>query len=364
MVKDAQEGDAEPTNLVSSSVMDSLTPDYAAQSADQRTHRLQVLSLNTVGVADATFDRVAGLAAALTGSPLALVNFISTERQMYRGLYVPPKGEVLVKSEGVAFDLSDMAREGPADAGFCPHVVASNALLALDDVFDYPRFKGNPVVNTLGVRSYLGTPLRDHTGAVLGTLCVLDTKPRKWDEGRKEGLVQLSQTLLSEFKLRDSILTQQQQLFAIFDRAPFPIMLTEGPEHLLRYANATQGDAFGLVPSLSRGRDSLRGLDSVGVFTAMDQAFHTGQTITLPEARLIPYNSSSPKIYSFTCTPVKLSPRTSVISGVLTVAIDVTKHPSGGEEMRQIAAQIQGQMDSGYGGYLQSGQLSSGDLMR
>ncbi|WP_212914304.1 GAF domain-containing protein [Streptomyces sp. TS71-3] len=333
----------------------SLTPDHSAQSAEERTHRLQVLGLNGVG-ADATFDRVAGLAASLTGSPLALVNLISTERQMYRGLYVPPQGEERVETgDGVVFDLSDMAREGPADAGFCPHVVAENALLALDDVFDYPRFKGNPVVNTLGVRSYLGTPLRDHTGAVLGTLCVLDTKPRKWDQGRKDGLMELSQTLLSEFKLRDSILTQQQQLFAIFDRAPFPIMLTEGPEHLLRYANSTQGDAFGLVPRLSRGRDSLSGLDSVGVFRTMDQAFHTGQTITLPEAQLIPYNSSSPKTYSFTCTPVKLSPRTSVISGVLTVAMDITGDPSGGQESRHIAAQFGDRFDqigSGAGGHL------------
>jgi hypothetical protein len=336
-------------------------------SAEERTHRLQVLGLNN-NEAEATFDQVAHIAATLTQSPLALVNFINTERQMYRGMYVPPASEDEQGGEGVFFDLTDLAgREGPADLGFCPHVVAQGAQLALDDVFDYPRFKGNPVVNALGVRSYLGTPLRDHTGMILGTLCVLDTKPRKWDQGRKEGMQQLSQTLLSEFKLRDSILTQQQQLFAIFDRAPFPIMLTEGPEHLLRYANATQGDAFGLVPRLSRGRHSLSGLDSVGVFKTMDQAFRSGQTITLPEAQLIPYNSSSPKTYSFTCTPVKLSPKTSVISGVLTVAMDITGHPSRGQESRQIATQFQDrfdQMGAGSGNYLQTGQLPSGNLLR
>jgi GAF domain-containing protein len=351
--------------------MDSLTPDHSAQSAEERTHRLQVLGLNNHNVdAEATFDQVAHIAAALTQSPVALVNFISSERSMYRGMYLPPPSDDRKdskSSEGVVFDLSSLSREAPPDLGFCPHVVAQGAQLALDDVFDYPRFKGNPVVNALGVRSYLGVPLRDHTGVVLGTLCVLDTKPRKWDQQRKEGMQQLSQTLLSEFKLRDSILTQQQQLFAIFDRAPFPIMLTEGPEHLLRYANATQGDAFGLVPRLSRGRQSLSGLDSVGVFKTMDQAFHTGQTITLPEAQLIPYNSSSPKTYSFTCTPVKLSPRTSVISGVLTVAMDITGHPSRGQESRQIAAQFQDQFDqmgSGSTGYLQTGQLPSGNLLR
>jgi hypothetical protein len=347
--------------------MDSLTPDHSAHSAEERTHRLQFLGLNSAE-AEATFDQVAHIAATLTQSPLALVNFINTDRQMYRGMYVPPRSEdraEMESGEGVVFDLSDLARENPADTGFCPHVIAQGAQLALDDVFDYPRFKGNPVVNALGVRSYLGTPLRDHTGMILGTLCVLDTKPRKWDQQRKEGIQQLSQTLLADFKLRDSLLTQQQQLFAIFDRAPFPIMLTEGAEHLLRYANATQGDAFGLVPRLSRGRHALSGLDAVGVFKTMDQAFHTGQTITLPEAQLIPYNSASPKTYSFTCTPVKLSPGATVISGVLTVAMDITGQPSRGQESRQIAAQFQdqfAQMGSGVGGSLYTGQLSSGSF--
>jgi hypothetical protein len=334
--------------------MESLTPGHAEHSAEQRTHRLQILGLNNVE-AEATFDRVARIAASLTQAPLAMVNFINNDRQMFRGMYVPPSSEetMVHRPDGIAFDLSDMAREVPSDYGFCPHVVAQGSQLALDDVFDYPRFKGNPLVNDMGVRSYLGTPLRDHNGMILGTLCVADMKPRQWGRERKESMQQLTETLLSEFKLRDSLLTQQQELFAIFDRAPFPIMLTEGPEHLLRYANATQGDAFGLVPRLSRGRQVLSGLDSVGVFKTMDQAFQSGQTITLPQAQLIPYNASQPKMYSFTCTPVKLSPGASVISGVLTVAMDITGQPSRSEESRQIAAQFQdrfAQMGSGVGG--------------
>lgn len=347
--------------------MDSLSPDHD-RLAEERTHRLQVLGLNSVG-AEATFDRVAKIAATLTQAPLAMVNFISNERQMFRGMYVPPASEDsdTRNNDGIVFDLSEVAREAPPDYGFCPHVVAQGSQLALDDVFDYPRFKGNALVNDMGVRSYLGTPLRDHNGMILGTLCVADMKPRQWGRERKETMQQLTETLLSDFKLRDSLLTQQQQLFAIFDRAPFPIMLTEGPEHLLRYANATQGDAFGLVPRLSRGRYALSGLDSVGVFKTMDQAFHTGQTITLPEAQLIPYNSSTPKTYSFTCTPVKLSPGASVISGVLTVAMDITGQPNRGHESRQIATQFQDQfehMGSGAGGSLHTGQLPGGHYPR
>lgn len=47
-----------------------------------------------------------------------------------------------------------MARE----YGFCPHVVVRRKALVLEDVRDYPRFAGNPVVDEYGIRSYLGAP--------------------------------------------------------------------------------------------------------------------------------------------------------------------------------------------------------------
>ena len=309
--------------------MDSLTPDQFRQEGEQRRRRLQVLGLNAPEPEE-TFDRIARIAASLTQAPLAMVNFMTDERQMFRGMYVPKDGG----GGEIAFDLSKLAREAPADYGFCPHVVAQGSQLALDDVFDYPRFKGNPLVNDIGVRAYLGTPLRDHTGMILGTVCVADTEPRKWGRERMESMQQLTETLQTEFQLRDSLLIQQQEMFAVFDDAPFPIMLTEGPDHLLRYANAKQGAAFGLVPRLSPGRQVLQGLDAVGVFNAMDHAFQTGQTTTLPEARITAYDSGTPQVYNFSCTPVRLSP-TAPVSGVLTVAMNVTNqaHNNQGQEL-------------------------------
>jgi hypothetical protein len=244
------------------------------------------------------------------------------------------------------------------DYGFCPHVVAQGSQLALDDVFDYPRFKGNPIVNEMGLRAYLGTPLIDHTGMVLGTVCVGDMRPRQWGPQHLEAMQNLAQTLLSEFQLRDSLLIQQQEMFAVFDGAPFPIMLTQGPDHLLRYANASQGAAFGRVQQLSAGREVLPGLDSVGVFTTMDRAFRTGQTATLPETRIASYDSRSPQVFAFTCTPVRLSPKAPV-SGVLTVAVNITSQSPGEHDAsQQLAAEFTSQVErlgSGAPGWPNSG---------
>jgi GAF domain-containing protein len=328
--------------------MDPLTSDQARREGEKRRHRLQLLGLNDTE-SEAKFDRIARLAGSLTHTPLAMVNFINDERQMFRGMYVPPAAPEEGSEgddRGIAFDLGDIpevAREAPLDYGFCPHAVAQGSQLALDDVFDYPRFKGNALVNEMGVRAYLGTPLVDHTGVILGTVCVADMRPRRWGPQHLEAMENLAQTLLSEFQLRDSLLIQQQEMFAVFDGAPFPIMLTQGPEHLLRYANARQGVAFGRVKQLSVGREVLPGLDAVGVFTTMDRAFRTGQTATLPEARIASYDSSEPQLFTFTCTPVRLSPKAPV-SGVLTVAVNITSH-SPGEEAQQMAADFTSQVE-------------------
>lgn len=273
-----------------------------------------------------------------------MVNFINDERQMFRGMYVPsssPEENVTGgEGTGIVFDLSNVAREAPGDYGFCPHVVAQGSQLALDDVFDYPRFRGNPLVNDMGVRSYLGTPLRDNTGMILGTVCVADMKPRTWDNKLKEGMRELTETLLSDFKLRDSLLAQQQELFSVFDGAPFPIMLTEGPDHLLRYANGKQGAAFGLVPQFSPGRQVLPGLQSIGVFNAMDDAFRTGQPAMLGRASVTTYDSPTPQDFNFLCTPVRTSPGAAV-SGVLTVAMNSTAQSYPGAEQQAFAANVQ-----------------------
>lgn len=324
-----------------------MTPsDQARLAGEQRKLRLQVLGLNTVD-AEATFDRIARLAASFTQSPLAMVNFINDERQMFRGMYVPsssPDESVSGGSgSGIVFDLSNIAREAPGDYGFCPHVVAQGSQLALDDVFDYPRFKGNPLVNDMGVRSYLGTPLRDNTGMILGTVCVADMKPRTWDRKLREGMQELTETLLSDFKLRDSLLAQQQELFSVFDGAPFPIMLTEGPSHLLRYANARQGAAFGMVPQFSPGRLVLPGLESIGVFKAMDDAFRTGQPTMLSQVSVTTYDLATAQDFNFLCTPVRTSPGASV-SGVLTVAMDTGSQSSpvySGSDQQAFAANVQ-----------------------
>ncbi|CCK25957.1 hypothetical protein BN159_1578 [Streptomyces davaonensis JCM 4913] len=149
-----------------------LTPED--KEAPARAHRLRRLGLGerTDPALDAYADRLGDA----TGAPYAMVNFLDENRQFFAGLRRPASGSYR-KGDGTS---PEVGRILPRDHGFCPHVVVRRKALVLEDVLDYPRFAGNPVVDEFGIRSYLGAPLIDSTGMVLGTVCVADLAPRPW----------------------------------------------------------------------------------------------------------------------------------------------------------------------------------------
>ncbi|MER7491821.1 GAF domain-containing protein [Streptomyces pharetrae] len=149
-----------------------LTPDD--KEAPARTLRLRGLGLGQRP--EPVLDDYAARLAAHTAAPYAMVNFLDENGQFYAGLHAPAFGPA-VPDGG---NRPVIGRRLPRDHGFCPHVVVRRKALVLDDVGDYPRFAGNPVVDEFGIRSYLGAPLIDTTGMVLGTVSVADTTPRPW----------------------------------------------------------------------------------------------------------------------------------------------------------------------------------------
>jgi len=112
---------------------------------------------------DAAFDRVTQLAADLFDAPIALVSLIDETRQWFKS------------RQGL--DLCSTARE---DA-FCSHAIelGPDAVMVVEDATLDPRFAVNPlVVGERGIRFYVGAVLTSPEGHNLGTLCVIDTKPR------------------------------------------------------------------------------------------------------------------------------------------------------------------------------------------
>ncbi|WP_175411736.1 GAF domain-containing protein [Streptomyces sp. TRM64462] len=173
-----------------------LTP--VDQEAPLRVRRLRQLGLGERP--DPAFDAFARRLAEVTAAPYAMVNFIDENRQFFAGLHTPTGTH---SGTGLGAAAGGAGRYMARDHGYCPHVVVRRKALVLEDVCDYPRFAGNPVVDEIGIRSYLGAPLIDRTGTALGTVCVVDTEPRPWGRAGLETIKSMAAELVAQIHRRE-----------------------------------------------------------------------------------------------------------------------------------------------------------------
>ncbi|MGH6854748.1 MAG: GAF domain-containing protein [Aestuariivirga sp.] len=111
--------------------------------------------------AEPTFDEIASLAASLLGTSFAFIAVADAESHWFKAR--------------IGFDLKEIGRLN----GFCDHTLAGERVLCIPDARQDPRFADYPFVpGELNMRFYAGVPLIDSDGFKLGTLAVLDTKPR------------------------------------------------------------------------------------------------------------------------------------------------------------------------------------------
>ena len=139
------------------------------------------------------FDDLVRLAAELLEAPMAAVNLIAESRQWF-------KAEVGL---GV--------REMPLDDSICSRMLLQRGELIVPDLLEDPRFSCNPLVNAgSGLRFYAGELLQTPDGLPLGTLCVLDTKPRPEGLTARQRFVlkTLARQVMSQLTLRLSLARQ------------------------------------------------------------------------------------------------------------------------------------------------------------
>ena len=126
------------------------------------------------------FDDIVELASTICSTPIAQISIIDSDRQWIKASY------------GIA------AKETARQFSFCSHTLNDpiNVLEVPDSMKD-DRFKNNPLVLAApGIRYYAGSPLVTPSGFVLGTLCVIDTKPRKLSDDKKNGLKLLANKVM------------------------------------------------------------------------------------------------------------------------------------------------------------------------
>lgn len=121
------------------------------------------------------FDRITRLAAYLFGVDIALVSLVDEQRQWFKS------------RQGLA--LSQTRRQ----ESFCAHAIQGGGIFEIEDASKDPRFNDNPFVTvSRGIRFYAGVPLNTSSGFRVGTLCIIDTSPRRLDDAQRQALLDLA----------------------------------------------------------------------------------------------------------------------------------------------------------------------------
>jgi signal transduction histidine kinase len=144
------------------------------------------------------YDDLTSLAAFIGGAPISLISLVDKDRQWFKS------------------SVGSVPRETPRDQSFCAYTIADASTLVVEDTHLDPRFSDNPLVSgEPGIRFYAGAPLIDSHGHVLGTICLIDTRPREMSAAQVSALEALSRQVMQLLDARMGTLESQKAAKAL-----------------------------------------------------------------------------------------------------------------------------------------------------
>ncbi|MDQ2077718.1 sensor domain-containing diguanylate cyclase [Marinimicrobium sp. ABcell2] len=144
---------------------------------------------------ESAFDELVQVAAYVCDVPMAVINFIDRDRQWFKS------------------ELGLGAQDAHLELSMCSHAIKQRNLFVIPDTLQDPRFADNPLVTGPPyLRFYAGALLETAQGYPLGTLCVLDDKPRELNERQTELLPALARQVMGQLELLWANARQEEML--------------------------------------------------------------------------------------------------------------------------------------------------------
>lgn len=157
---------------------------------DAEKARLLVLEATKLVDSPATedFDRITHLAAELFNVPTALISLVTEDRQWFKS------------------KVGMEACETERGVAFCDHTIRTSDVMIVPDATKDRRFRHNRLVQgEQAIRFYAGAPLITQSGHALGSLCVIDSKPRQFSEGETKLLRDLAMMVMAQVERAMSV---------------------------------------------------------------------------------------------------------------------------------------------------------------
>lgn len=168
------------------------------EPAIPRDEKNRVQALHAYAILDTEpeqdYDEIVQLAAQVCEIETAHISLIDSERQWLKAK--------------VGFGTQDIDRR----LAFCSHTILQDDILLVPDATKDDRFFDNPLVTgNPEIRFYAGMPLVTDSGHNIGSLCVIDIKPRVLREDQIRALRMLSKQVMKQLELRKAVRSLEDQ---------------------------------------------------------------------------------------------------------------------------------------------------------
>ena len=157
--------------------------------------------------AEPAFDRIIAKLARVFEMPIALISLVDRHRLFFKS------------HTGLPEDLAE-SRQASRDVSVCGHVVSNNEVTVIEDLARDRRFASNPWIRQRGLRFYAGAPLRAPNGQPIGSLCLLDVRPREFTIRDRRHLQEYASEVMEEIGRRSSALSKPNRLEAAISSDP------------------------------------------------------------------------------------------------------------------------------------------------
>jgi signal transduction histidine kinase len=235
-------------------------------------------ALRSYGILDTavepSFDDITRIASYVSQTPISIISLVDEGRQWF-------KSEIGV---GV--------RQTAMDSSICAHAILEHSFFEIEDVSKDPRFDANPLVtDNPHVRFYAGALLRTPDGLPLGTVCVLDDKPRVLTPEQRDVLAALARQVMSQMEFRRALLLSERlqrnvgRLMAVAGhdlKQPLQVMVMAIDR--IRGKLTDEKDRERLGYAIDAGLRMADELDRLAETSVLDSGFGTPNLVSFPIA--------------------------------------------------------------------------------